>query len=82
MEYPCRGCIVFGICSEGCEKINRETIGQELFDVFITKNHCPDCGGSDVFGPESWTDQFVYTNIQCTNCFSKFEINAYYNTIS
>jgi hypothetical protein len=67
---------VLGICSEACEKLTSDN--HELFDFLVTKKRCPDCGGSDIFGPETWREDSMYSSVQCVTCFSRFEFNIYH----
>jgi hypothetical protein len=67
---------VLGICSQLCKKLDNNWTGQELFDVFITKKHCPDCGGTSMLGPTRWSGDFLYVSIGCLTCFSRFELNV------
>jgi len=80
IEYPCKNCIVFGVCNlcnEGCYKL------KNLDNKFITKNLnndiCPDCKNKLIFKDNS--KSIMYKNnimagyILCSNCDHIFKFH-------
>lgn len=69
-SYPCKGCIIGTVCSEGCSKINSNYIGG-VYGFIERFRCCPDCGGTEgiIF--------YEFEYIRCKICNSIFVSFSY-----
>lgn len=64
-SYPCKGCIIGTVCSEGCDKLHDNYIGG-IYGFIDRFRCCPDCGGTEgiIF--------YEFEFIKCKVCNSLF----------
>jgi hypothetical protein len=70
-KYPCKECIVVGICSELCEKV-WNIKEKDLVDFILEKKHCPDCGCKKVHKEIAWPSVVSFKYIVCSICGTIF----------
>jgi hypothetical protein len=85
-KYPCRDCVLFGNCSQLCEKSEIDgSITTNLFHFLVKERCCIDCGCENVV---IFFRHFVH--IHCTECKSvyvksptnkKYEINRHFKSL-
>lgn len=66
-DYPCKDCIVKGICSEICSKLRRK-----VHSFMLREKVCRDCGHDKYYEYKS----FIYYYFICTECMSMFYIDG------
>lgn len=73
-NYPCKECIIKGVCSKICEKLTND----DVQDFLMENKHCPDCGceritscgGDHINGSSSLT--LIESCISCIECGSLY----------
>jgi hypothetical protein len=65
--YPCKECIVKGLCSKLCDKVLTENLKE-----YIVKNRCcPDCGDNECV---EFTSIWIY--FTCSSCYSLYRLSS------
>ena len=74
MTYPCGECIVLGLCSKLCDKVENNV--DELWKIMRRGNKCPDCGCQDIYesNPLQIDYKHMFSCFICSNCYSKFDV--------
>jgi hypothetical protein len=68
MDYPCKDCIVKGICKIACNMLMRVREGDELVLFININGRCPDCGHTTGIRYNG-----IYIGImECTECYTSF----------
>lgn len=70
--YPCKECIVKGLCSKLCDKVATEN----LKEYIVNNRCCPDCGYNE--GIE-FTSVWLY--FTCSSCYSMYRLSSSSNPI-
>jgi hypothetical protein len=70
-KYPCKGCIIYGICHESCGKT---TSVKNMYKRIKNEERCPDCGNTKgiTYDGEYMYDGTYLLVIECTGCHSSF----------
>jgi hypothetical protein len=71
-DYPCKECIVKGICREVCDKVAHHI--KDLYKRIRDEGCCPDCGHTIciIYDGEYVYDGTYLTVVECTECYSSF----------
>jgi hypothetical protein len=75
-KYPCKDCLIKGVCSKLCDKV----LDSDFIFEFILKNrHCPDCRCEKVIhcGGENLSNNTMLID-SCTSCI---ECGSLYFTV-
>jgi hypothetical protein len=70
INLPCKGCIVFGICTEICERLTKND--SIIMDYILNKRECIDCGDNRCKTYTSKLGDNYY--LLCTGCNSVYSI--------
>jgi hypothetical protein len=74
-EYPCKECIVKGVCSKLCTEV---LSSDHLFEFILKNRHCPDCGEESVI--DCGGDEFGHMSNLVDSCASCIECGSLYFT--